>query len=172
MSIAQASMDTPFWQANSFWGGIVVTAILSVPIGILANFSYYKLVSYLDSRKIISQRKNKKRALALDAVVSDLRAGRRDRYAYMLRTTMAIIVAFILSISSISAGTVILALVPIEPRFEIHQLRVLFLLISLFGTSVFGVVLAASATERFRSITNALEKYDDYRTDFQKKWGE
>ncbi len=76
-------MDTPFWQTNSFWAGIVATVVLAIPLGMLANFCYYRLVSFLDSRRITSQKKNRKRALEFDGIVNDLRAGRRDRYLYI-----------------------------------------------------------------------------------------
>src|ERR1700731_1487130 len=168
---AQIPFDAPFWQSTSFWGGIVVTAILSIPIGILANFVYYRLVSYLDSRKITSQQKSRKRALQFDVIINDLRAGRRDRYAYMLRMIIGILGGAVIAFTNISVGLAILALVPLEANFEIHQLRPILIIVVLFGASMFGVFIMKSATQRFRSISNALEKYDDYKADFDKRWG-
>ena len=164
-------METPFWQLNSFWAGIAATAILAIPLGILANACYYKLVSYLDSRKITSQQKSRKRAFELDAIINDLRLGRRDRYIYMLRMVMGQIAAFLICVVNLAAAGVVLALVPSRNSFEPVLLHPLLVLIALLAFAMFGVLMLQLTARRFRTITNALEKYEDYKENLIKQWG-
>jgi hypothetical protein len=82
---AGLAMDnTPFWQTGPFWA--------CLPIGVAANACYYRLLSYLDNRRLSSQAKTRKRAEELFTIVSDIHFYRRDKFAYLLGFSTAIIV--------------------------------------------------------------------------------
>jgi ATP/ADP translocase len=71
-----------------------------------------------------------------------------------------------LAIVNIGAAAVVLALVARRDHFEFDQLLPIIITAFLLAFALFGLFMLQIATRRFRTITNALEKYDDYQSDF------
>jgi len=161
-------VDTPWWASAAFWGGIVLGGVLSYAMSILANLSQSKVVSYLDSRKLVSHEKKQSKALDLHRVICDLHAGRRDRYAYMLRMISGANISFLMSTVSLAGVGVILALVPEvdAPEYTLARLKPLGISMILLLVSSLGLYTFIYTIERFRYVTNALEGFEKYRAKF------
>jgi len=162
--------EPPFYQSNVFWAGIIISAVLSIPTAVLGNYAYYRILAYLESRKIVTQEKSKKRAFAFKAVIDEIRAGKRDKYVYVFRLYFAALFFTLASILFCCAGGVIIALVPTADRFTLGTLRptatcLIFLLFALFGELIGSRMLV-----RVKRLIRALDDYESYAAEFKKRW--
>jgi hypothetical protein len=147
--------NVPFWQTSPFWAGIVISALLSLPISIAANACYYRLVTYLDNRKITSQTKSRKKALDQYNVITEIHTGRRDRYSYLLRVAIEAIITFQLTLTTLGTVTVLLALIPAKERFSLsdsHQVFVTFLPPVLLVGCSFSLIVAYLSFRNFYEV--------------------
>jgi hypothetical protein len=157
-------MDTQFWL------GVGVTLVGGTIVTVLANLAHPKIVAYLDSRKLLSQEKRRRQAEKFHALILDLRTGRRDRHVYMLRVAVGVIVAFVLAIGGIvgaaTTATVVMAIFPEASgdsfAWDPHKLTHAIIPLAMMFFGMFGMWIAELAMRRFREITNALEKFDEY----------
>jgi hypothetical protein len=153
---------------SSFWLGVMVTTILAIPAGVVAIALHGRMVRYLDSRKITSREKHAKAAKDFYKIVQDLRAGRRDKYIYMLEVVSVIVVCSVIAMVTITGAIVILALAPISLP---ENANVLLIVMGLVFLSFLFAFLCSLSIRRSRDVTNALEDFDSYERDFISKWG-
>ena len=75
-------------MSNEFWLGVVVTLLVGIPgayfIAILANMHTPKLVSFLESRKLLKKHKTRQQALVVFNRIKSFHDGRADRYAHYI----------------------------------------------------------------------------------------
>jgi hypothetical protein len=164
--------DTPFWQTGPFWAGIIISAILSLPMGIAANACYYKLLSYLDSRRLTTQAKTRKRAQEVFTTVSDIHFKRRDGTAYLLGISTSTILFSCLGFTTLGMSIVIITLTPQADLVNSVEPPRVLIIVPLLMLSLLSLFLAAYGARRFQEITNALDRYEDYKNQFVAKWGE
>jgi hypothetical protein len=162
---------------NGIWIGLVVGGIISLAASVVANLLHPKVTSFLDSRKIVFNENRRRRSLQLYRVVTELNNGTRDRYIYMLRLATSAISMFMLAITAIFCGVVLLALsspptIPIVegPMKSEMYYRIGALTFFLFF-AYFGAFLVRSITLRYKTIANALDDYPAFEAAFKKKWG-
>jgi hypothetical protein len=159
----------------NFWLGIIVATILAVPAGVIAIALHSRIVRYLDSRRITSHEKRAQAARRFYQIIQDLRSGRRDKYIYMLRGLISIILSFVLGVIALVGAGVILALTPLWSSTALvldwSQARPFIITLFLFFVTYFGMFICFAGLRRFRRITNALEDFDTYERDFLSKWG-
>jgi Na+-transporting NADH:ubiquinone oxidoreductase subunit NqrD len=163
---------------SSFWLGVVVTTVLAVPAGMLAIFLYGRFVQLLDSRKLISQEKRKKAAIAFHKLILDLRSGRRDKYTYMLRMALSGFSGLSAAVTCVIGVAIVSALTPaqgngwsLESFVDGTRATHGFVLFLMFAGLVF-MFLAHSILNRFRKIARALENFDRYETQYRSRWGD
>jgi hypothetical protein len=165
-------MDTPFWQSNAFWVGIVVSAVASLPIGIAANFFYYRLSSYLDSRKLKLHGKRRDKAIVLNSLITDLHENKRDRSTYFILQLATLTMPLTAGVGFLSASAVILALNPHSDEVTVATVRPLAYSFLLLAVTYFCFTMVFLTIRRMQTVVSALNDYDRYVAEFREKWGD
>ena len=146
------------------WVGLVLTLVIGLPgayiMGVLGNLHTPRWSRYLQSRKLLKTHKSKRKALLVFNRIKNFHEGRRDKYPfYILLASGAII--------SATLGFILILLVltenhdiPVAPEYGI-------MLIISAGAFVVASILLTSLYETSRQ----LERFDDYKTEFEQRWG-
>src|ERR1700730_4199049 len=146
------------------WIGLVLTLVIGLPgayiMGVLGNLHTPRWSRYLQSRKLLKTHKSKQKALLVFNRIKDFHEGKRDKYPfYILLASGAII--------STTLGFILILLVlienhdiPVAPEYGI-------ILIISAGAFVIAAVLLTSLYETARQ----LERFDDYKAEFEQRWG-
>src|SRR5262245_60568285 len=138
------------------WIG-VIALVLAVPLGVAANLLTFRVVAYLENRKLIKARKTRAQALVTYNRIRAFKEGRRDKYAwYFVVATSGVVCA-------IASSTIIIAVLLTSPGFE----PALILLLVAFILAMFAVACVAGIYETARQ----LERFDDYKKEFEERWG-
>ena len=164
-------MDTPWWATGAFWAGIGIASVIGLAMNILANLSHSKIVAFLDSRKITSHEKRRKKALQLNDIITDLHDGRRDKYIYILRMLLSGFGAMTFSITTTVGMLIILALAPKVPHFtSVEELKVPIMALFLMSSAFYTLYLGYYTLRRIRFIANTLDRYEEYKAAFAQRW--
>ena len=143
------------------WLGIAAL-ILAIPVGVMSHLLGHRVQVYLEKRKLIRSNATRQQAIRTYNRIEAFHNRTRDRYAYyMLLLGSATICAVASSISIILSALIDLdrSIVLISPSL------ILLLLASLFA--VLAVVFMSALYETSRQ----LDRFDDYKTEFEKQWG-
>jgi hypothetical protein len=140
----------------SLWIG-VIALMLAVPLGVAANLLTPRVAAYLDKRKLIKARKTRAQAILTYNRIRAFREGRRDKYAYYF------VVASSGVLCAIASSTIMIAVLLTSPSFD-WALILLFIALIL---AMFAVGFVASIYETARQ----LERFDDYKREFEERWG-
>lgn len=142
---------------RQFWLGLLLGGILSVPTGIISILLARHVTAYLERRKLIKTRKTREQALEAFRRVKAFRNGTKDRYPfYMLLTGSSVLAA-------LTACTVVIAVLLIEPNFENAVVW--------FAISAILVILSVVLLALIGMTARALERFDDYKKEFEERWG-
>ena len=170
-------MDTPWWATGAFWAGIAISTVIGIAINIFTNLTHNKIVSWLDTRKLISQEKRRSAAVQLNKIVNEIHSGKRDRTSYIIRIAISIIFSSTMVTAATVLGIGLMALFPIkgwsffpdiqhlEPKLAVSFAFALIL-------QYMGIGFMIISLRRFRQVTNALDNYDEYQAKFITQWGE
>jgi len=92
----------------------------------------------------------------------------------MLRIITGIVIGYLMAAVFIASSGIIIALVPIRDSiaFEYDALRAPIAVFVMFFSASFGLFFSWIGLIRFHIITNALEGFDEYQTDFKERWGD
>jgi hypothetical protein len=161
---------------STFWLGIGVATLLAVPAGVLAIWLHGRLVQYLDSRRVTCSEKRLREEHRFHKLILDLRTGRRDKYIYMLRMLIGVVIPFLTAVVCLTGAMIVIPNIPFpSDPYSFHlddkQLISLFIIAILLFMSMVGLFGASLTLNRFREITNALEDFEKYEKDFNSKWG-
>jgi uncharacterized membrane protein (DUF485 family) len=146
------------------WVGLVLTLILGLPgayiMGVLGNLHTPRWSQYLQSRNLLKTHKSKQKALLVFNRIKDFHEGKRDKYPfYILLASGAII--------STTLGYILILLVLIENHGTPVAPECGIILIISAGAFVIAAVLLTSIYETSRQ----LERFDDYKAEFEQRWG-
>jgi hypothetical protein len=151
-------------MSTEFWLGVIVTIVVGLPggygIAILANMHTPRLLRYLESRKLLKRHKSRQQALVVFNRIKDFREHKRDRYPfYILLASAALVCAII-------GSTLILILSIQNHEYPVSiEYGVLALLAAL--AMAFCLIFLGGLYETARQI----ERYDDYKAEFEERWG-
>jgi hypothetical protein len=144
------------------WPTLVVGIILGIPvayvIGIFAHIHAIRLRHHLDNRELLKKHKTRQQALLVFNRIRAFREHKRDRYP------------FYMILASAAVSCVIVASMLILIVFTRHDFTVEFrLIVSLFAliSALMALILLAAIFETARQI----ERFDDYKAEFEKRWG-
>jgi ABC-type transport system involved in cytochrome bd biosynthesis fused ATPase/permease subunit len=137
----------------SFWLGLA----LAVPLSVAANLLTPHVMAFLDNRKLIKTRKTRAQAILIYNRIRAFKEGRRDKYAYyFLLASSAVLCA-------IASATIFIAVLLTSPSFD----PAMILLLIAFILALFAVACVAGIYETARQ----LERFDDYKREFEQRWG-
>jgi hypothetical protein len=74
--------------------------------------------------------------------------------------------------AALATSTIIITLVPKTADIGFHELPVVALPGFLLVLSLLTLMISLYGIKRFQEITNALDRYDEYKNQFIAKWGE
>jgi hypothetical protein len=152
-----------------FWLGLALGAILSFAASLAAFLVQERILKFLTDRKLASQSNRFKKAAEFHELVTDLHTGNRDKHIYMSRLLIPIIVGPTTAFMFMAAIVVLTALKLAHPGND--QFINPGIIISAF-TVIFMMAFYAIATERYRRIMNALDGFDEFDTEFRRRWAE
>ena len=139
-----------------FWMGITALA-LAIPLGIASNLLPSRLVAYLKRRRLIKTHKTREQAIQTYKRIKAFHEGKRDKYPYyMLLVSLAVI-------SAIAACTIVIAVLVSSPMFDVTMI----LLFTAFVIAILSAVFLVGIYETARQ----LERFDDYKKEFEQRWG-
>jgi uncharacterized membrane protein YhaH (DUF805 family) len=149
---------------SEFWWGVIITLIVGIPvayiIAILAHMHAPRLVQYLHSRKLLKEHKTRKQALVVFNRIKAFHEGKRDRYAYyILLAGWAVVCAIV-------ASTLLLI---ISIQNHEYPISIEYGMVALCAVIVIllAIILLSSLYETARQ----LERFEDYKAEFEKRWG-
>jgi hypothetical protein len=157
-------------MSTIFWAGLAAGAILSFVASVVANIFNAKIGEFIDQRKLASQSSRYAKAKAFHRLIVELHTGVRDKYLYLNRLSIRITIGAIAAFSNLAVMGGVLALMPQPPEGWPNLLdhRDRNILTLFFSALVFYVY--ASATSRYRKITNALDSFEEFDAQFQQRW--
>jgi len=147
------------------WATLLVGMFLGIPItyviGMLANIHAPRLVQFLDQRKLLKHAKTKKQALLVFNRIKAFREGTRDRYPfYICLASGAIICAIVAS--------TLFVIIWIK-NGEQYPFGNGYIVVALIA--VIAVLLAAAFLFAIFETARHIERFDDYKAEFEKQWG-
>lgn len=138
--------------------GVLFSMPIAYLIGILSNVHAIRFMQFRDNRKLLKKAKTKQQALLIFNRIKAFKEGKRDRYPfYMILASSSVC-------CSVLAATLILIDVDRQDfSFEVRTVLALLALMAALMTvaCLFGIYEHARQIERF----------DDYRKEFQERWG-
>jgi uncharacterized membrane protein (DUF485 family) len=148
---------------DEFWWGVIVTLIVGIPgayaMAVLANMHTPRVVTFLESRKLLKRHKTRQQALQVFNRTKAFHDGTRDRYAFYILLASAALVCAIVS-STLTLIVVFQNEFPLAIPFAV---LVLFAAIS----ALMMLLLLTGIYETARQI----ERFDDYKAEFEQRWG-
>jgi putative flippase GtrA len=151
-------------MSNEFWLGVVVTLVVGIPgayiIAILANMHTPKLVNFLDSRKLLKKHKTRQQALVVFNRIKSFHDRSADRYAhYILLSTGSVLSALLASVFlNIFFNHVYDIPIGIDDAVILLIATVAILSAAIFLTAIYETA-------------RQLERFDDYKKEFETRWG-
>jgi hypothetical protein len=139
----------------ALWIG-VTSLVLAIPLSIASNLLTTRVISYLEKRKLIKARKTKEQALQAYNRIKAFREGTRDRYPYY------ILLGSSAALCAVASSTIVIVVVLISPSFEWGATSLLIALL----LALLAVAFLAGIYETARQ----LERFDDYKKEFEKRW--
>jgi hypothetical protein len=147
------------------WPTLLAGVVLGIPItyiiAILAGVHTQRLVQFLDKRKLLNRTKTKKQALDAFNRIKSFHEGTRDRYPfYILVASVAIICAM--------TGSVLLLIIAVQ-NGGLYPLSAGYAFVAALAAIalLFAVLLLTVISE----VSRRLERFDDYKIEFEKQWG-
>jgi len=133
------------------WIG-VIALVLAVPLGVASHLLAIRFTAFLERRKLIKTHKTRQQALQGYERIKAFHEGRRDRYPfYMLLMGSSVLTAIVIIIFIVS------------PKFENAVLWI--------AISVILMILSVVLLSGVYGIARQLERFDDYKKEFEKRWG-
>jgi ABC-type transport system involved in cytochrome bd biosynthesis fused ATPase/permease subunit len=141
-----------------FSAWVSITAlILVIPLGVASNLLTYRFSSFLERRKLIKTHKTRQQALQGYERIKAFHEGRRDKYPYyMLLMGTAVLLCIV-------AATIVIVAAVVSPPFEI--------ILIWCGFAVIFVMMSIVLLAGLYWTARQLERFDDYKKEFEKQWG-
>jgi hypothetical protein len=140
-----------------FWLGISAL-VLAIPLGVITNLLTPRVMTFLERRKLIKTHKTRRQALESYDRMRAFHEGRKDKYAfYILSGSCAVISAMATSM------IVILLILADIPTLDAKMITGLVAIIC----GLLALICLAGLYETARK----LERFDDYKAEFEKRWG-
>ncbi len=154
-----------------FWIGIGLGTLISLAASIVANIYQEHINNFLENRKLLSRGKRRNKAIQFHKLIVDLHTSKRDKYLFFIGLALNTIMPFILGVASLTAATTILAVkatsiaeeFALLPRYAATPYFLLFI-------TLLGMILAVLGIRRIRQIQNALDQFEEFKTQFKAKW--
>jgi hypothetical protein len=139
----------------------IIALILIIPAGIASNLLTPRFVSYLGRRRLIKTHKTKQQALQFFNRIKAFREGTKDRYAYYILLASS-------GIMCVVGGSMFIIIFSIA-NYDKSSVSVEYFFIVVIGAlaMVIGFLLLSGIYETARQ----LERFDDYRKEFENRWG-
>lgn len=149
---------------NVDWLTLVIGVFLGVPvayvIGILAHMHTPKVVQFLENRKLVKRYKTRQQALVVFNRIKSFHERRGDRYAsYILLSTRYVLSGLL---ASILFG--ILFNYVRDTPIDVGDAIILIL-------ATTGALMAALLSTGIYETARQLERFDDYKNEFEERWG-
>jgi hypothetical protein len=140
----------------SGWIG-VIALVLAVPLGVASHLLAIRFGSFLERRKLIKTHKTRQQAIQGYERIKAFHEGRMDKYPYyMLLMGSAVLLCIV-------ASTIAIVAVVVSPAFEI--------MFMCFGLAAIFVMLSIVLLAALYETARQLERFDDYKREFEKQWG-
>jgi len=151
--------------ANVEWPTLVLGVLIGIPvtyiIAILAHMHAPKFVQYLEQRKLLKTHKTKQQALRLFNRIKAFREGTKDKYAYYILLASGGIMCAV-------AGSMLILIFSIA-NYDKYAVSIEYLLVVMIGA--FAVTIEAVLLGGIYETARQLERFDDYKREFEKQWG-
>jgi hypothetical protein len=134
----------------------VLALLLAVPLGVASNLLTPRLISFLETRKLIKTHKTRQQALQGYNRIKAFREGRRDRYPFY------ILLAILSILCAVAASTILILSVLITFSVPV----VVPILIALVCA-----LLAALFLVGIYETSRQIERFDAYKAELEKRWG-
>lgn len=145
------------------WVGIVAL-ILAIPVGVMSHVLGHRVQVYLEKRKLIRSNATRQQAVRVYNRIKSFHDRTNDRYPYYM-----ILVGWS-AICAVASSTCIILIVIINPDINLvsglpSPSLILLLLAPLFAAfaAIFMLVLYETSRQ--------LDRFDDYKAEFEKQWG-
>ena len=162
----------------SFWVGLGIGAALSLLASVVANLSHLKIASYLDSRKLLSREKQRKRAEEEQAAIIEMREGRRDKYLHTFFFMTSVINGGVAAFVSLVGLVLLVGLgVKLDDDGKVsgtvaQNFGLLFSASMLIFMCMVGLFLMGRGGGSLHRVRDALEDYEKYEAEYRARWGE
>jgi uncharacterized membrane protein YfcA len=154
------------------WITLIIGGLIGFIPALVAGFLIDPILKFLEARKLISRSKRFQKAAKFHKLVTDLRSGRIDKYLYMLRLLVPIIVGIL---SAFIFGIVGLFLTLASKLIQGDADVKIAITINLFVSGVISGGMAyiyVRASSHYRSIMWALNGFEEFDAEFKQRWAD
>ncbi len=160
------------------WVAITLGGIVGFIAFIAPDLATHQVVYFLAKWKASQFERAKLNELKLFALVSRLRAGKRDRYIFFMMSSQIVAVIAIFSVGiavmvfvSLESTGILTKLISIKIDFAESVLVAFVELIVSVGVFAFLFAFSVGLFKRILSIQRKLSNYEEYRRDIIHRWG-
>jgi hypothetical protein len=155
---------------TTFWVGIVIGAILSLVMSVLANLYNDRIKFAIEGRRRLSLMKKLEDELRTYRLIKDIREGKPEAYVILTTNQMQLIMLGILTILLLNFGLYTSA-IQVRPDSALNIIPKLFPSFIVIS-SIFCLWLINSRIKRLLAIRRKANHFEEYEKELKEKWGD